>query len=29
MEKFLLNYYDYINYLLYIDSKANVYNKIA
>lgn len=29
MEKFLLNYYDYINYLLYIDSKADVYNKMA
>ena len=29
MEKFLLNYYDYINYLLNIDSKADVYNKMA
>ena len=29
MEKFLLNNYDYIKYLLYIDSKTNVYNKIA
>lgn len=29
MEKFLLNNYDYNKYLLYIDSKANVYNKIA
>ena len=29
MEKFLLNNYDYIKYLLYIDSKADVYNKMA
>ena len=29
MEKFSLNNYDYIKYLLYIDSKADVYNKMA